>query len=311
MNFNKLYYFQQIAKYESIRKASEELFVSQSALSKSLHELEEELDVSLFERRGKKLLLNSDGHLLLQMVDSILDQVANIKPRLDEARNKNRSITIDTLYYEAFPIIFSLINNKFPDTHLICKSTIRPGKLYVQDIISGTLDIAIVPFMDKELEHNFFICDEYNVKYFHIAQERLYISAPKRQPYLSMNFCKLEDIRNMPLIKPGDNVWSSTQLEQLFLSKKKPLKYFHEMNTNAFLQGWPENDFPFVTTLLYINHRKYHDGFLQRHQIRIDEPDAAWNIFMLYRGNASEEVLSFASRFKEQVYDILFPIDPA
>lgn len=72
MNIQHLRYFISIAHFENITKASEELLVSQPALSTVLRQLEEELDVQLFERRGKKLKLTRVGYQFLQTAESVI-----------------------------------------------------------------------------------------------------------------------------------------------------------------------------------------------------------------------------------------------
>lgn len=55
ISFNKLYYFKSIVETGNISTAAKDLYMTQSALSKALKELEAELGFSLFIRgRGKK-----------------------------------------------------------------------------------------------------------------------------------------------------------------------------------------------------------------------------------------------------------------
>ncbi|WP_066392525.1 LysR family transcriptional regulator [Neobacillus mesonae] len=53
------------AKYENFRKTSEELFLTQPAITKHIKRLEESLNIQLFERDGKKIALTPAGHHFL------------------------------------------------------------------------------------------------------------------------------------------------------------------------------------------------------------------------------------------------------
>lgn len=53
------------AKYENFRKTSEELFLTQPAITKHIRRLEESLNIQLFERNGKSVVLTSAGHHFL------------------------------------------------------------------------------------------------------------------------------------------------------------------------------------------------------------------------------------------------------
>lgn len=61
MDINLLKTFITAAKYENFRKASEELFLTQPAITKHIHRLEEHLHIQLFERNGKHIALTSAG----------------------------------------------------------------------------------------------------------------------------------------------------------------------------------------------------------------------------------------------------------
>ena len=64
INFNHLYYFLTIAKEGSIVKASKVLHITQPALSHQLKTLEQDLGKKLFDRKGKRLQINSEGELV-------------------------------------------------------------------------------------------------------------------------------------------------------------------------------------------------------------------------------------------------------
>ena len=75
VELHQLKYFRVAAKYQSLSKAAAELHVSQSALSRSIAKLETELNVTLFDRRGKRLVLNENGIRFLADVERILGDI--------------------------------------------------------------------------------------------------------------------------------------------------------------------------------------------------------------------------------------------
>lgn len=72
MELLQLYYFRKVAQLEHMTKAAEDLHIAQPALSQAISRLENELGVQLFERKGRKIQLNSIGKQFLQRVDSAL-----------------------------------------------------------------------------------------------------------------------------------------------------------------------------------------------------------------------------------------------
>lgn len=61
MTFQQLRNFCAISEFESVTKASEALFITQPALSNTLKNIESEVGVPLFDRRGKNIYLNQYG----------------------------------------------------------------------------------------------------------------------------------------------------------------------------------------------------------------------------------------------------------
>ena len=71
LNFHHLRYFWTVARKGGVRKAAEELHVSQPSISAQLSLLEEALGEKLFKRSGRNLVLTEMGHLVLTYADEI------------------------------------------------------------------------------------------------------------------------------------------------------------------------------------------------------------------------------------------------
>lgn len=66
INWNHVFYFCQIARHGSIKTAATELGLSSPTLSEALNELEKDLEVVLFRRQHRKLVLTRQGSRLFQ-----------------------------------------------------------------------------------------------------------------------------------------------------------------------------------------------------------------------------------------------------
>ena len=73
MELRIMRYFLMITKTENITKAAELLHITQPTLSRQIRELEEELGVTLFERDARKLRLTSEGMLLKERAEEIIE----------------------------------------------------------------------------------------------------------------------------------------------------------------------------------------------------------------------------------------------
>lgn len=91
MDFKQLEYFLAIAKTESVTAASEILHVSQPSLSASLHKLEKELGVSLFDHVGRHIVLNDRGRYLQQQALNMQRLMTETERSLKEDNTKRLS----------------------------------------------------------------------------------------------------------------------------------------------------------------------------------------------------------------------------
>lgn len=88
MELFQLEQFLAIAEMGSMREASDALFVTQSALSQNLKKLEDELGVQLFDRVGRRLIINISGQLLQEYALRIRNEMTEFRLKLDETRPK-------------------------------------------------------------------------------------------------------------------------------------------------------------------------------------------------------------------------------
>ena len=95
----------------NVSAAAEELYTSQPGISHQIKLLEDELDIQIFERSGKKLTAVSPaGHAILEHVTDLLNNVKNIKQAARDFSNHQRgSLTIATTHTQAQFILPSIL----------------------------------------------------------------------------------------------------------------------------------------------------------------------------------------------------------
>lgn len=116
MELLQLKYFKVLAQTENITKASQLLFVAQPSLSQMLKRLEEELGTPLFDRIGKKIVLNDAGRILLRYCERILQDIDNARTEIDEYKGSlvsNINIAVDSASL-LIPDIIHNIRESYP-----------------------------------------------------------------------------------------------------------------------------------------------------------------------------------------------------
>lgn len=107
----------------NVSAAAEELYTSQPGISHQIKLLEDELDIQIFERSGKKLTaISPAGHAILDHVTDLLNNVKNIKLAARDFSSHSRgSLTIATTHTQAqfiLPPILQQFSLRYPHIEL-------------------------------------------------------------------------------------------------------------------------------------------------------------------------------------------------
>ena len=123
ISLRQLEYFVAVAERLSFRAAAEACFVTQPGLSIQLKELEGQLDVQLFERSRRRVLITPEGETLLPLARSILTQAGEL---VDTARSLTRPLSatlrlgvIPTVAPYLLPKALPAIRRRYPELRIL------------------------------------------------------------------------------------------------------------------------------------------------------------------------------------------------
>jgi DNA-binding transcriptional LysR family regulator len=151
MELAQMRYFQVMAKYESFTRASEELNITQPALSKSMAKLENELGAQLFERNGNHIVLSWIGKQFLRHCNQALLSVNNgireIKDICGLDLGSVRISVSENIFIKH--VIYDFLS-RFPDASLSCQlqSTEQMRDALENGSIDFSISTALVPGED-------------------------------------------------------------------------------------------------------------------------------------------------------------------
>jgi DNA-binding transcriptional LysR family regulator len=132
--------FEAAARHLSFTKAGEELFLTQSAVSRQIKELEDQLGVTLFQRRHRALVLTEAGHQFYAATAQVLATMRAATERL-RAQTGKKSLSVTTTHsFAALWLIPRLAG--FTRTHPGVDVRIT-ADTRVQDIERDGLDVAL------------------------------------------------------------------------------------------------------------------------------------------------------------------------
>lgn len=151
MNFQQLKIIREAARCEfNLTEVANTLFTSQSGVSRHIRDLEDELGVEIFIRRGKRLLgMTEPGKALLTIAERILDEAGKVRRLADVFTNETSGIlTIATTHTQArysLPKIIKAFRQLYPNVRLELNQG-SPQEI-VSMLLAGEADIGIASEM--------------------------------------------------------------------------------------------------------------------------------------------------------------------
>lgn len=133
--------FESAARHLSFTKAGEELFLTQSAVSRQIKELEDQLGVPLFARRHRALALTEAGQQFYASAAQVLETMRSATDRLRNQAGRRRPLSVTTTHsFAALWLIPRLAGFTRDHPGIDVRIT---AETRVQDLDRDGLDIAI------------------------------------------------------------------------------------------------------------------------------------------------------------------------
>jgi DNA-binding transcriptional LysR family regulator len=146
MEFRQLSYFITAAQTQNFRKAAEICLVAQSALSRQIAGLEEELGVPLFERVNQRVKLTPAGQAFATYAKNILEELQNSQHAMAELKTGERGLVllgcVEALSTNFFPKAFTPFHRQYPNIHV--RMVIKGALELMKMVEEGQLDFGLV-----------------------------------------------------------------------------------------------------------------------------------------------------------------------
>ncbi len=211
MNLKQLRLVREIIRTNfNVTEAAASLFTSQSGVSKHIKDLEDELGVTIFERRGKRLLgLTEPGREAVRSVDRLLLEAENIKQIAGRfAQSASGTLTIATTHTQAryaLPPLIKAFREEFPDVDLVLQQG-TPREI-ASFLSGGSADIGLAT---ETLEG---VADLLTFPYY---SWRHIVVAPPGHPLLDATPATLEAIAAFPIVTYDKGLTGRPQIDAAF-----------------------------------------------------------------------------------------------
>lgn len=176
MNFNQLKYIVTIAKERNITSAAKKLFVSQSSLSQTIKNLENEYKTKFFETDTSPIKLTFAGEIFVNWATKILKSEEEFKEEIKRISNNNEvKITVGMATHRCIyilPTVIKQFKKEYPHSLIVVKE--YPTPTLEKMLENDELDLLV------DIENT----DKYSYKSVLLKKEKILLDVPDK--YISV-----------------------------------------------------------------------------------------------------------------------------
>jgi DNA-binding transcriptional LysR family regulator len=151
VRIEQLEYIAAVTRLGSLRRAAEELHLSQPALSETVRNLERELGVDLLERKRSGAKMSAGGRELLPHIINVLDAVDRLRGAAGEQHRISRMIRVGTVNAATVPLLIPTVQG-FRATHPLTQVEVvgaQQSEIH-RALSEGSLDLGLVNHLEGD-----------------------------------------------------------------------------------------------------------------------------------------------------------------
>lgn len=220
MNINLEYYkiFYEVAKEQNITKASENLNISQPAISKTIKLLEEKLGGTLFVRTKKGVILTEEGKEFYSYITKAMEYINSAENKFSDLINLETGVIKiginSTLTKEFLLPYLEIFNKSYPKIDIQITNGITSH--LINELKNGLIDIVFLNLNDKDYGNDINIIKCKKIHDVFIAS--------KKYSELNDKVISLNELKNYPLIFQAKGSNTRNFLDNFLKEKNITLK---------------------------------------------------------------------------------------
>ena len=285
--------FKEVAEAGNITAAAQTLFISQSAVSQSIKQLETELQTRLFARNSRGVTLTADGRMLYEYVRSAMGLLETGEEKLSQSRDLQMGhLTIgasDTVTSQFLLPYLDRFHRQYPAIHIQIISG-RSHKV-LGLLQSGKVDIAFASTPQEAASLETFPC---------LATHSIFVAGAE-YPCDFDHVYTLEEIAQFPLILLERKASSRLYLEKYFLQNGLHLNPEIELGARSLLVDLAAIGFGVAGVTEEFVRRELESGRLRKLRTSFDIPPRSVDLCVL----RDVPLTSAAQRFSDFIRESL------
>ena len=200
MTLQQIKYVIGIADTGSLNKASEKLYVSQPSLTATIHDLEDELGITIFNRTGRGVTLTNDGTEFLAAARQLYMNYQNVMEKYGENGTIKKKFGVSTQHYSFAVKSFVEMVKDFNTNEY--EFAIRETKTrdVIDDVANLKSEIGILYLSDFNRKAITSILKSKDLEFHHLIDCKAYVYIWKGHPLAKNKFITMKQLENYPCL---------------------------------------------------------------------------------------------------------------
>ena len=200
MTLQQIKYVIGIAETGSLNKASEKLYVSQPSLTATIHDLEDELGITIFNRTGRGVTLTNDGTEFLAAARQLYMNYQNVMEKYGENGTIKKKFGVSTQHYSFAVKSFVEMVKDFNTNEY--EFAIRETKTrdVIDDVANLKSEIGILYLSDFNRKAITSILKSKDLEFHHLIDCKAYVYIWKGHPLAKNKFITMKQLENYPCL---------------------------------------------------------------------------------------------------------------
>ena len=200
MNINQLKYVLEVAGSSSMREASTKLYVSQPALSASIHDLEEEIGILIFERTNKGISLTDEGREFLSYAKKAVGQYEILEERYLSRDSDKEHFSVSTQHYNfAIKAFTDVIREMEPDKFIFSIHETKTKEV-LEDVRSLKSEVGIVSFSGSNEALLKKLFRDYQLDFVPLMRRDTYVYVWRSHPFAARDKVSIDEMSDYPCV---------------------------------------------------------------------------------------------------------------
>lgn len=218
MTLQQLRYIVTVADNGTISGAAKELFISQPSLTNAIKELEEEMQITIFNRTNKGIVVSNEGNEFLAYARQVLEQVNLLEEKFLNVKKQSPRFSVSTQHYSFAVNAFVDVIREFGGNHY--DFTLRETQTYeiIEDVSRLKSEIGILYTSSKNEEVIMKIIKQNGLVFEELFVAKPHVFISSKHPLANKEALTLEDLNDYPYLSFEQGDYNSFYFSEEILS---------------------------------------------------------------------------------------------